>query len=127
MNATLSVLVLAENWLKAPFGKNDVSPNVLEPLPDSANGTVPSTVCRRLSGSTCISNIPNPPRIAVLPLRKGSQENPMRGSKSRKDGLANKRRPGDWRGVGQVMQRCQLAVNLGWHGSHLITQTKIQS
>src|ERR1700693_5755295 len=89
MNATLSVLVLAENWAKAFFGKKDVSPRVLEPLPDSANGTVPSTVWRRLSGSTCMSNIPNPPRIAVLPLRKGSQENPTRGSKSRKDGFAN--------------------------------------
>src|ERR1700693_480490 len=89
MNATLSVLVFAENCAKAPLGKKVVSPGVLEPFPDSANGTVPSTVCRRLSGSTWISNMPHPPRIAVLPLRKGSQENPMRGSKSRKDGFAN--------------------------------------
>src|ERR1700719_3843465 len=89
MNATLSVLVLAENCAKAPAGKKDVSPTVLEPLPESANGTVPSTVCRKLRGSTCISNMPKPPRIAVLPLRKGSQENPTRGSKSRKEGLAN--------------------------------------
>src|ERR1700737_3722191 len=89
MNATLPVLVLAENWAKAPFGKKDVSPSVLEPLPESANGTVPSTVCRRLRGSTLISNNPNPPRIAVLPLRKRAQENPTRGSKSRNDGLTN--------------------------------------
>src|ERR1700732_5395854 len=93
MNATRWVLVAAVNELNAPVGKKLGSPVVFEPLPDRAKGTVPSTVCRSVRGNTCTSNMPKPPRTAVLALPKGSHENPTRGSKSRNDGLANNGEP----------------------------------
>src|ERR1700732_1017089 len=77
--------------LNAPVGNEPALKFV--PFADREKGTVPSTVCRKFTGSTSTSNIPKPPRTAVLPLRNGSHQKPTRGSKSRKDGLANNGEP----------------------------------
>src|ERR1700680_1210916 len=77
----LAASILTASVGNEPLGK-------LPPLNDTVKGYAP-TAPRKFTGKICTSNIPNPPRTEVFPVRNGSHEKPTRGSKSRREGVAS--------------------------------------
>ena len=62
-------------------------PNRTARAADWANGALRAIRVANKYGRGMISNIPNPPRTAVLPFLKGSQAKPKRGAKFLSVGL----------------------------------------